>query len=108
MSVPTSGLVTITNPNHQFFGEKVTVIRKGNGLDPDLIVRRENGNHFSIVTSFTDLFGPSENSVSEHISLHLLSVEGLKKITQLFDEKDFSKINEPQVCCAVSNKAPDN
>ena len=76
--------MTITYPDHPLRGQRVEVVRRGSGIDPDLIVKRADGRHFLIALSSTDIAPPNEND-SPRGAKHLLELEGLRRVVEFLD-----------------------
>lgn len=74
--------MTITHPHHPLFGQRVEVLRRRRGVDPDLIIRLADGTHAAIATSLTDDLGITGPDPALAGPLPLLDVDGLRRATE--------------------------
>jgi hypothetical protein len=74
--------VTIIHPHHPLFGQRVEVVRRRRGADPDLIIRLADGTHAAVAASLTDDLGLAGSDPALAGPLPLLDVDGLRRATQ--------------------------
>src|ERR671918_1204895 len=76
--------VTITHPHHPLRGQRVTLVRIRQGVDPDLIVQLPDGTHTALAMSSTDYAGVPAAGPSEDAT-PLLALEGLRQVVHLIE-----------------------
>src|SRR3954468_14911253 len=86
--------VTITQPAHPLRGQRVEVVRRGSGIDPDLIVKRADGRHFPVALSSTDA-GPPNDGDSSPAANYLLELAGLRQVIRVLDRLARTARSEP-------------
>lgn len=74
--------MTITHPNHPLFGQRVEVVRRRRGADPDLIIRLADGTHAAVAASLTDELGLVGPDPALAGPLPLLDLDGLRRAAQ--------------------------
>jgi hypothetical protein len=76
--------VTITHPHHPLRGQRVTLVRIRQGVDPDLIVQLSDGTHTALAMSSTDYAGaPAAPPPGD--ATPLLALEGLRQVVRLVE-----------------------
>ena len=84
LSQSASESVTITHPHHPLRGQRVTLVRIRQGVDPDLIVQLPDGTHTALAMSSTDYAGAPAAAPSEDAT-PLLALEGLRQVVRLIE-----------------------
>jgi hypothetical protein len=74
--------VTVTHPHHPLCGQRVTIVRIRQGVDPDLIVRLPDGTHAALAMTSTDYAG---TAALPRDPSHLLALEGLRQVVYLLE-----------------------
>src|SRR3954468_23677740 len=87
--------VTITQPAHPLRGQRVEVVQRGSGIDPELIVKRADGRHFPVALSSTDA-GPPDGDDQAPAANHLLELAGLRQVVRLLDRLAQTAGSEPE------------
>lgn len=76
--------MTITHPHHPLRGQRVTLVRIRQGVDPDLIVQLSDGTHTALAMSSTDYAG-APAAAPPGDATPLLVLEGLRQVVRLIE-----------------------
>jgi hypothetical protein len=79
------GFVTVCHPHHPLRGQRLPVINIRHGEHSDVIVRLPDGSHAAVALDATDLAEKPSVAIPPVDALHLLALDGLRRMVQLLD-----------------------